>query len=270
MDVTVDGIFYHVDVKGSKEAVMLLHGFTGNSGTWEETVEILSDSFRTIAVDLLGHGATDAPEDPAVYQMETAAKHLIQILDRLEIGQVHLLGYSMGGRLALGTAILYPDRIKSLTLESSSPGLKTAEERAKRMQADQQLADKIRKEGIEKFVDYWENIPLFSTQKTLPEEKRTALRRQRLKNSAVGLANSLIGMGTGRQPSWWERLPDVQCPVLLLCGEWDEKFCKIAKEMRTMAPAFRLKAVEKAGHAIHVEQPLKFGTIVKEFLLEID
>ncbi|MFS0644315.1 2-succinyl-6-hydroxy-2,4-cyclohexadiene-1-carboxylate synthase [Siminovitchia sp. 179-K 8D1 HS] len=269
MRLSIDGISYHVDVQGSGEAVMLLHGFTGNGGTWKETINILSGSFRTIAVDLPGHGQTDAPADLAKYEMEAVAAHLLELLNRLKIDHVHLLGYSMGGRLALGMSILYPERFKSLMLESSSPGLRTKVEREQRIMADQQLAEKILKDGIESFVDYWENIPLFSTQKALPVEKQRAIRQSRLKNRAKGLANSLLGMGTGRQPSWWDRLQELQVPVLVICGELDVKFCRIAKEMDKRIPDSRLVILEGAGHALHVEEPMKFGTIVKEFLMEI-
>lgn len=269
MFLSINGNSYHYDVQGSGEAVMLLHGFTGDCGTWKDTAEILSGSFKTIAVDLLGHGKTDAPEEPSLYKMEVAASHLMQILDKLKIDRVHLLGYSMGGRLALGTSLLYPDRIKSLIVESSSPGLKTKEERAQRVVADQQLANKIKKDGIRNFVNYWENIPLFATQKTLPVEKQKAIRLSRLQNRPEGLANSLLGMGTGKQPSWWDRLQEIQAPTLIMCGELDVKFCRIAKDMEKMIPGSELVMLKGTGHALHVEDPMKFGTIVKEFLLKL-
>lgn len=269
MFLSIDGISYHIDVQGSGEAVMLLHGFTGNGGTWKETLEILSRSFRTITVDLLGHGQTDSPENPSYYKMEIAAYHLTQILAALNIDQVHLLGYSMGGRLALGTAILYPERIKSLILESSSPGLRTKREREQRMRADQQLAEKILNDGIKSFVHYWENMPLFSSQKMLPVEKQRAIRQSRLKNRPEGLANSLLGMGTGRQPSWWGRLQELQVPVMIMCGNLDDKFCAIAKEMCKTISTARHVTFPGAGHALHVEQPMKFGTMIREFLIKI-
>ena len=137
----------------------------------------------------------------------------------------------MGGRLALSYAMEYPHRVRKLILESSSPGLKTEEERKNRQIQDHKLAQFILDKGIESFVDYWENIPLFSTQKSLPEAKQQEIRKQRLQNSPTGLANSLKGMGSGAQPSWWDRLSEFEVETLLLTGSLDQKFCSIAEQM---------------------------------------
>lgn len=151
-------------------------------------------------------------------------------------------------------------------MESASPGLRTEEERHERRVQDARLADRIRKEGIRDFIGYWENIPLFQSQGNLPEQIRTRIRNQRMANSIVGLANSLNGMGTGSQPSWWGELGNLKMPVLLLTGELDQKFCRIAEEMSKALPNVHWKSVKNAGHAIHVEKPELFGTIVSEFL----
>ncbi|MED4974325.1 alpha/beta hydrolase, partial [Geobacillus thermoleovorans] len=153
-----------------------------------------------------------------------------------------------------------------LVLESSSPGLETEEERRARREADEALARKIETEGVRAFVDDWEKIPLFATQQTLPDPVRAAIRRERLRHTATGLANSLRGMGTGVQPSFWERLGELAMPVLLVCGERDEKFCRIAAQMHERLPNSELICVKGAGHAIHVEQPGIFAKIVSEFM----
>ena len=257
---------YYVELSGQGEAVVLLHGFTGDSSTWRQLVSDLGDSFQVISIDLIGHGLTGASVDPSRYEMENAARDIIGILNELGTDQAHVLGYSMGGRIALSLAVLYPERIKSLLLESASPGLKTSEERANRMQQDDLLATRIEEKGINEFVSFWEQIPLFATQRDLPETVRDAMRKQRLSNNALGLANSLRGMGTGQQPSWWTSLYRLTMPVLLLCGEQDAKFCGIAKEMKVLMKNADLVTFAGCGHAIHVEDPVKFGIIVSEFL----
>lgn len=122
-------------------------------------------------------------------------------------------------------------KVRKLILESASPGLETEEERKNRSMNDFRLARFIKEEGIQSFVDYWETIPLFATMEKLPAETKRSIRKQRLNNSPIGLANSLIGMGTGSQPSWWENLSQLSCEVLLLTGEKDVKFCRIAEKM---------------------------------------
>lgn len=270
MLINVDGIAYFVKIDGKEGAppVVLLHGFTGDHTTWKGLTETLKDKFLVVAIDLLGHGKTDSPNQPEMYEMDKAAEHINLLLDRLQIDRAHFLGYSMGGRLALGFSITYSDRIRSLMLESSSPGLKTAMEKEARVQSDDALAAKILEKGMKSFVNFWEGIPLFQSQKRLSSEIREQIRSQRLKNDPIGLANSLKGFGTGRQPAFWHGLEKLNIPVLLICGELDGKFRKIAEEMNRILPESKMKEIKNAGHAIHVEEPDKFDTIVKEFLVE--
>ncbi|MDQ7033362.1 MAG: alpha/beta fold hydrolase [Anaerolineae bacterium] len=164
------------------------------------------DSFTLFAPDILGHGLSESPRGDTIYTMAVVASHLLFIMEHHKIEQFHLLGYSMGGRLALYIATHYPDRVKSLILESASPGLKTEAEREARRKSDNDLADKIEANGIEWFVDYWEKLPLWHTQ---TPGQRAYLREQRLKNDPVGLANSLRGMGTGVMPSLWDKLSEL-------------------------------------------------------------
>ncbi len=266
MNIVIETVSYHVDIYGSGEPLLLLHGFTGDSSTWKQYIPVFEKDRQIIAMDIIGHGRTASPIEKEYYKIEYAAKVIKQVLKTLEIDSVDLLGYSMGGRLALTFALIYPDIVRNLVLESASPGLKTEEERRERRIQDKQLGEYILKEGVSNFVDRWENIPLFATQAHLSENVKERIRRQRLLNNPVGLANSLEQMGTGSQPSWWDRLELIKCRTLLLTGELDEKFCRTAAEMQKKNPDFEWINVDDAGHAIHVEKPEIFGTIVSEFL----
>jgi len=261
----LNGIRYHVEQYGKGEPLLLLHGFTGSADTWRPLLPSWRD-FHLIAVDLIGHGRTEAPKSAERYQMERAAADLAALLDEFGMEKVNVLGYSMGGRLALSFAIWHPHRVRRLVLESSSPGLGTEAERRARREADEALAHMIERDGVRAFVDHWEQQPLFATQKRLPKPVREAIRRERLRHTEQGLANSLRGMGTGMQPSWWKRLGEIEAPVLLLCGEHDDKFCRIAVDMHERFPNSDLVCVKEAGHAIHVEQPGIFAKIVSEFI----
>ena len=266
MEIEVHGCRYYAEISGKGEPLLLLHGFTGNSDTWTETIDYLKEHYTCIAVDIIGHGRSSCPADEERYNIELAARDMNELMNKLGHFKFHLLGYSMGGRLALTIAALFSNSVKSLLLESASPGLKTSEERLQRKKADANLAEKIEQEGIESFEKYWSEIPLFATQQKLPQEKRTAIRQQRLQNSVVGLSCSLKGMGTGSQPSWWGALSDLSMSVLLVTGTEDRKFTKIASQMVQLIPSAVWKEINGAGHAIHVEDSAKFGTIIKEFL----
>ncbi|GAE94024.1 2-succinyl-6-hydroxy-2,4-cyclohexadiene-1-carboxylate synthase [Gracilibacillus boraciitolerans JCM 21714] len=139
-------------------------------------------------------------------------------------------------------------------------------ERQERKEKDQQLIDFILSHPLESFIDKWENIPLFESQKQLSAQKRSAIREERLHQNRNGLAASLQAMGTGVMPSWWNQLSILNFPVLLIAGEWDHKFVSISKKMNDYLPNSRIEVISEAGHAIHVEQLKKFGTIVEEFI----
>jgi 2-succinyl-6-hydroxy-2,4-cyclohexadiene-1-carboxylate synthase len=266
----VRGIHLGVTLAGEqrqvRQTLVLLHGFTGCAANWVSLFPLLNaPGRRLIAFDLLGHGQADAPADPQRYSMAECEADLLAALRTLGVqaGEAILLGYSMGGRIALYTA--FSGFFRALVLESASPGLATALERAQRRQSDDLLAERIEREGVEAFVAYWEKLPLFASQGHLPGERQDALHRQRLTNRAVGLANSLRGVGTGAQPALHERLPELKLPVLLLAGELDAKFCHIARQMADSLPAAWLHIVPGAGHTIHLEQPALFAGFVNEF-----
>lgn len=266
----MDGVEYYYEIVGSGPPLLLLHGFTGDYRTWLPFVKYWKESYQLIMIDILGHGKSDSPSDQNRYDIKSVAADLAFFLEQLNIEKAHVLGYSMGGRLALTFSILYPEKVASLILESSSPGLQLAEEKKARIQQDEKLANMILDQGLEEFVHYWEDIPLFSSQKLLEAKVQEQIRIHRLEQNPIGLANSLKGMGTGKQPSWWPELSDIKKPLLLLCGELDTKFCQLNGNMKDYAPHAQLHMFLEAGHAIHVEKPDYFGTIVKKFIDNVE
>ncbi|MDX1993956.1 MAG: 2-succinyl-6-hydroxy-2,4-cyclohexadiene-1-carboxylate synthase [bacterium] len=261
---------YHTEQFGAGQPLLLLHGFSGSGADWEPFLPAFASHFHVLTVDLPGHGKADSPHDLTAYRMENTARDLIALLDSLHIEKTHLLGYSMGGRLALFLALTYPERFLSLILESASPGLQTEAERQARIVSDETLAAQIEQNGIEWFADYWANIPLFASQKSLPAEIQNRLREKRLANNTQGLANSLRAMGTGMQPSLWERLGELQIPVLLIAGERDIKFVTINQQMQPHIANAQLSIIPEAGHTVHLEQPEPFTNIVTQFLTSLN
>ncbi|MCH8994591.1 MAG: 2-succinyl-6-hydroxy-2,4-cyclohexadiene-1-carboxylate synthase [Chloroflexi bacterium] len=263
--IAANGVSFNVDVRGEGPALLLLHGFTGSSATWTPYLDAWR-GFTAIAVDLLGHGESDAPPDPHRYTMERCIEDLSALLDELDLPRAAVLGYSMGGRVALRLALHAPERVSALVLESASPGIEDSSEREERVRSDGALADSIERDGIEAFVDRWQAQPLFATQARLPETVRNELRRQRLSNDPIGLANSLRGMGAGAQEPVLDRLSAVNIPTLLLVGEEDENYCALARRMAAALPCSKLEIVSGAGHTVHLEQPDAFASNVQKFL----
>jgi 2-succinyl-6-hydroxy-2,4-cyclohexadiene-1-carboxylate synthase len=137
------------------------------------------------------------------------------------------------------------------------------------MAQDESLAAFIEHEGVEAFVECWQALPLFASQQKLPPDVREPHRAARLRNRPLGLANSLRGMGTGVQPSLWDRLGELTLPVLLVVGSLDEKFVAIARQMSAAMPQVQVATVPGAGHTVHLEQPARYAGLISDWLAEL-
>ncbi len=266
-----DGTKYEVQVTGQAEQtvpVLLLHGFTGSFRAWSELINAYPD-YQFIAPNLLGHGGTDAPTEIGRYPLHKVADDLAAIVQRFGVSKVNCIGYSMGGRLALAFSLQHPHLIQSLTLVSASAGLATDAERSARIESDRKLAEMISLERLDKFVDYWEQIPLFaSQQETLTAVQKQVQREERLSHEPQGLIGSLLGMGTGNQPYYLARLQELRMPVLLVTGDKDTKFRGISCEMAKEIADCQEVIITNAGHAVHLEQATAFGDSVMKFIKE--
>lgn len=265
--VKVNGHYWYVEVCGQGPPVLFLHGFTGSAQAWQPVVERLSSQVTCITVDFLGHGQSDAPQDPLRYAMEQIVTDLETLMTTLGFPAFACVGYSMGGRTALCLACAVPNRVHALVLESASPGLRSPEERRARQESDNKLAEKVLEVGVEPFMDDWQSIPLFATQQRLPKATLARQREIRCQNTAYGLAGSLRGMGTGAQPSLWDQLNDLRMPVLLVTGDEDTKFCAIAKEMSVHLPHATHALIHEAGHSVHLERMDAYVDSVRSFFV---
>jgi 2-succinyl-6-hydroxy-2,4-cyclohexadiene-1-carboxylate synthase len=235
--------------------LVLLHGFTGDTTTWDPVREGLRRWGQTVALDLIGHGRSPKPEDVADYTMDACVAQVVAALDRHRVRTPWLVGYSMGGRVALSLAARHPARVAGLILESTSPGIEDAAARAARVTEDAALAEGILARGVPAFVTQWLDKPMFADQKALSAERREAQRAQRLRNSPAGLANSLRGMGTGSMPPVWTEFAAFKRPVLILAGRIDTKFADTARVMQERLPHARMHIFANSGHTPHVTEP---------------
>jgi 2-succinyl-6-hydroxy-2,4-cyclohexadiene-1-carboxylate synthase len=228
-------------------AVILLHGFTHTGSSWDPVIAALGERYRAIAPDIRGHGS-------ASERQPVTLEAVLDDVARLDEGQVTLVGYSMGGRLALHAALALSERVECLVLIGASPGIANAAERTARRHADERLADEIEQLSIEEVAERWESVagPVLSGQ---PPDVRQTARLDRLRNTPAGLARALRGLGTGALPSLWDRLAELPMPVVLVVGERDRKFCEIAEHMTAALPCAQLVVVPGVGHAVHLETP---------------
>lgn len=213
---------------------------------------LASAGVSPVLVDLPGHGRHIGQTDPTGFTLDAAC---LSVSAAGGPGPAALLGYSMGGRVALAYAVRHPGRVSRLILESASPGLEEEASRRARRASDEELALRLESWGMEAFVEHWESLPIFSSQRGLRPEVRDAHRARRLRNDAHSLAAALRGLGTGTLPSYWDSLETLDVPTLLIVGELDSKFHEIALAMAERLPAAHVALVGGAGHAVHLERP---------------
>jgi 2-succinyl-6-hydroxy-2,4-cyclohexadiene-1-carboxylate synthase len=226
---------------GMAPTLVLLHGFTHTSRSWDPVLAALGERYRALAPDIRGHG-TAAGRGPVTLEAV--------IEDVAESGgeAFTLGGYSMGGRIALHAALALPDRVERLVLVGASPGISDDAERIARREADERLADEIERSRIDEFAVRWAANPLLASQPASAHEDR-------LRNTPAGLATALRSLGTGALPSLWDRLGELQMPVVLVVGERDVKFRTIAEGMAVSVSDAEVVVVPDAGHAVHLEAP---------------
>jgi 2-succinyl-6-hydroxy-2,4-cyclohexadiene-1-carboxylate synthase len=263
-----DDLRLHVAISGKGPPLVLLHGFTGSTETWKSLRACLDDAFTIIAVDLAGHGRSSSPSLPARYSSHRFTDDLEAICRELGIDKIALMGYSMGGRLALRFALAHPLRLSSLILESTSPGIPEGEAREARLESDARLAQAIEENGIEQFVNYWESLSLWESQRDMPGDLKAELRSQRLAGNPRGLANSLRGAGAATMSFLNDDdLKSIAVSTLLIAGALDAPYVQHAQAMQRAVPGARLTIVEASGHAVHFEKPKQLATAVRHFLL---
>jgi 2-succinyl-6-hydroxy-2,4-cyclohexadiene-1-carboxylate synthase len=243
----------HHQASGAGPRVVLVHGFTQTLASWSPLTGRLGTHRELVACDLPGHGGSTALR----LGMDETVAALAEVG-----GRAAYVGYSMGGRVCLRLALDRPDLVAALALVGASPGLADPAERARRQADDEALAATIERDGVGRFLDRWLAQPLFATL-----QKGAAGLEARLANRPDGLAAALRLLGTGAQPSVWERLPELHAPILLIAGALDTKFAAIAEDMaaRIAGPA-SVALVEGAGHAAHLERPAAVARLLDEFL----
>jgi 2-succinyl-6-hydroxy-2,4-cyclohexadiene-1-carboxylate synthase len=232
---------------------LALHGFTQRGAMWGEVAALAGGEW--VAPDLTGHGGW-----PSCSWQEA-----VGIVAGWLGGSPPprcLVGYSMGGRLALAAALDHPELVERLALLSAAPGLADPEARRRRAEEDLALADHIEEAGVAAFLEEWLDQPWFGGGRTPSPEWRAAERAARRGSTAAGLAGALRLLGQGAQPYLGERLGGLGMPVLLAAGADDERYAALARDMGERIHRSEVALVTGAGHALVGERPREVAALL--------
>lgn len=195
-------------------ALVLLHGFLGGPESWARFATALRHSGPVHAPRLFGHGQPPREVPPDFWGAVDA------LADEIPPRAI-VIGYSLGGRLALGLACRHGERLAGVVAIGARPGITDAAERGARVSWEDELAEALERGGIERFVERWEALPLFASQRELPSALLAAQRRLRTSHDPRALGKVLRNLGTGRMPVL--PLDRAKAPVALLAGEHDPR-----------------------------------------------
>lgn len=282
--------FYQLWGNPELPPVVLLHGFMQSSTSWDSIARSLANRFCVYALDFMGHGLTEKSKKPARYTYEDMAASVDYFLRKVVCAhekhahtrqaltsrprtkspntkRAHVIGYSMGGRIALRLLQTSSDVLASVVLESCNLGCATETERTEAAQRNQGWVDRIQHDGMEAFVNYWETLPMFATQKELGWDK--LLHVSRAANNPTSMVLCLQGSGKQAMPLAGVTLEAVRTqrqnglPMLYIYGDKDAKSAVVAATLE--AEGVLVSAIP-AGHNVHLEAPMLYLKEVVHFL----
>ena len=223
--------------------MVFVPGFSQTAASWSGVLEALPLRTDATAVEVPGAPTFEATVDALA---ETGGPGL-------------WIGYSMGGRLALGVAVRHPEVVRALVLIGATAGLETDAERHARVIEDDARAHDVETRGVDAFLDDWLAQPMFAN---VPPNAPGLSERRTL--SPAHLAHQLRALGTGRMPSYWDALSTLRVPVLLVTGSHDAKFGAIAERMTALIAGGRHLVID-GGHALPLEQPAAVAEAITAF-----
>ncbi|MEA3364722.1 MAG: alpha/beta hydrolase [Candidatus Hydrogenedentes bacterium] len=251
------GVRLHYLEEGEGSPVILLHGFGTNAASnWIVTrvFSRLAENHRVVALDLRGHGRSGKPHDPNQYGMEMV-RDIPRLMDHLGIAQAHIVGYSLGGFLALKFAAGYPHR--TLSVVPCASGWPES--------AEKDLAF-LKKLGV--VLDEEANLILLLERLQPPDEGHSEARLLTV-NFAMSSLNDLTALGALLESAddlmiTREEVQHIRVPVLAIVGERDP-FKKFAEDMKNALSGTELVVLEDGDHFTTITKP-EFTATLEAFL----
>jgi 3-oxoadipate enol-lactonase len=239
-----------VTVAGAGPLVLFLHGIGGNRHHWRRQIEFFSKSFTAAACDARGYGESDDYDGPL--QFDHLARDVLRVCAYFKTRKMHLVGLSMGGRIARNVALQHPEWLLSLTLANTSPGF-----------------DALSAEEVRTFVAERTQRTPESLRRLLGANPRAGVYEELLESyAAVHRESYLKTIEASVAQDRAAPLENIRVPTLVMAGAEDPIYPPaMARDIARRIPGARLVEIERAGHLSNLEQPEKFNAAVLEFLL---
>lgn len=253
----------HYHLEGNGTPWVFIHGLLGNRHDWQHVLRSLPPECNWLCLDLPGHGGSDKLTLTEGKGFTHTADLIASCLNQLGITQCHLIGYSLGGRIAMFFAKQYPQYIASLVLESAHPGLVSEAEKAARLSHDQAWAQRFSHQPLHQVLTSWYQQAVF---RDLTQQQQNRLCQLRQSNQGSAIANMLDATSLGRQPNLTPSLQATPAPIHYLVADSDTKFSTIARQLAQQVPNLKLHRFTEAGHNIHWAKPLEYSQILQQLL----
>jgi 3-oxoadipate enol-lactonase len=261
---TVNGIEVHYRETGEGFPIVLVHGYTGNSRNWALTVPALRERFRTISVDLRGHGLSGRPASEEAYGLETMASDVYELLRALEVSDCVLAGHSMGGMVSQLLVLEHPEIVRALVLVDTAAEVPKGLLYDERRKVRERLVAIAREQSMEAVFAEQERItPLHPALAANPQFVEI-WREQFLMTSRDAYIACANAMSSRR--SLLAELGRIRVPTLIICGEQDEPFLGPSRDMHEAIAGSELVIIPGAGHGPQMETPGEFNRVLIEFM----
>jgi len=252
----INDINMNYEIIGEGQPLLFIHGLGSSLRDWEDQVPFFSKKYKTITIDLRGHGDTDKPKGP--YSISMFANDIAELLKSLKLEPVHIVGISLGGAIGFHLAIDYPELTKSLGVVNMSASLPIKTFKEKQMFFMRILIVKLL--GMKKMGEVLAKRLFIKPEQ---EDLRERMATRWAENDKKAYLSSLK---TLKNWSVLERLHEIKCPALIVSADGDYTPLEVKKEYTALIPNAKLIIIEDARHAVTVEKPKEFNGILMDFL----
>jgi 3-oxoadipate enol-lactonase len=238
-----------LDVHGSGPLVVFLHGIGGNRHHWRHQLPVFATRFKAAAWDARGYGDSDDYEGDLKFDDFTS--DLLRVLDHFKQHKAHLIGLSMGGRIARNFALRHPDRVAKLVLANTTPGF-----------------DALSPDEVKKFVEERKNRTPESIKRLISEHARPGAYEELLESfKALRQPSYLKTLAASVTQDRAAPIERIRVPTLIVTSDEDKVYPPaIARGMAKRIPDALLAVISGAGHLSNLEQPGQFNQVVLRFL----